>query len=478
MRAMQELEPNDPQTLKDGRYALRGILGEGSMGRTYLADDSEAGRAVAVKVLYPSRLATVKDLELFTREAEILQKLSHPHIPAYVDAFSEGEGESACYYLVQTFVEGETLRARITGGRRWTEGELVVFARQLLEILGYMHSLDPAVVHRDIKPDNLIVGADGHPTLVDFGAVREVVRLTMGGGSTIIGSYGYMPPEQLMGSAIPASDLYSTGVTFLEMLTHQRPQDLRGDDIQRLVALANVADALRRVLERLCAPLLEDRYETATQVLSDLGGISGGGALVHASRIESRIAARNKERALALKRASIPGIIHYGYITLIALIVASVVGAILVVIRALAIGFQTAFLVSGIVAGSGLLMTLVLLTMRYTHDGWEPPNEDWVKSRGRVLGVEDVMALDSSGRETKRVAGRRVRYAFRASRGDYVDSLTFPRNTNLERCREGKEFDVYYQRGNPGCHELQDFLRDSDNLMARLFDPGRKHTPE
>ena len=96
---MQELDSNDPQTLGNGRYTLLGILGEGSMGRTYLAD-SDVGR-VAIKALYPSRLATTKDLQLFVREAEVLQKLSHPRIPSYVDAFDEGEGEGVRYHLVQ-----------------------------------------------------------------------------------------------------------------------------------------------------------------------------------------------------------------------------------------------------------------------------------------------------------------------------------------------------------------------------------------
>lgn len=484
---MQPLEANDPTELGAGRYTVRGILGEGSMGRTYLADDAESGGPVAIKALYPSRLATVKDLQLFTREAKVLQKLDHPRIPHYVDAFDVGEGESARYYLVQTFVDGETLRACLARGDRWDEDEVLTIARQILVVLRYMHECDPPVVHRDIKPDNVILRAsDGEPTLVDFGAVREIVRLTMGGGSTIIGTYGYMPPEQLMGTAVPGSDLYSLGITLLELLTHETPRDLHGDDAQRLIDAANVSDAFRRVLRRMCAPTLADRYETAAQVLADLDGVSGGGALVHASQLETDIVRRAKEKERALHKASTPSIKHLGYMTLVALALSAAIAGVVVMVQAIATGFQAGFIAAAAVSGAGLFMTLLLLGKRYRHDAWEPPDASWVHSRGSITRIDPMYAVDEQYYRHEhgklpgadKVIGHRVVYEFRTSRGAFEYSQPLAREANLDRYEPGTEFDVYYRKGRPEWHEIQDMVHDPENAMATLFDPARTHTPE
>lgn len=473
---MQELDSNDPQTLGDGRYTLLGILGEGSMGRTYLAD-AEGGR-VAIKALYPSRLATTKDLQLFVREAEVLQKLSHPRIPAYVDAFDEGEGEGIRYHLVQQWVDGPTLRDVMTRGDRFDEQGAGKIMKALLAVLDYMHGCDPPVVHRDLKPENIIVRADDEqPVLVDFGAVREVVRLTMGGGSTIIGTYGYMPPEQLMGRALPASDLYSLGVTILELLTRQTPQDLHGQDVQRLIGAANVSEEFRRVLRRCCAPDLADRYESAAQVLGDLEAALGGGALVHAKSIETSIEKRKTDEERALKRASAPAIVHLGYIALIGFIVIATVFGVGVLFNLLAAGFEGAFLAAGLVSGAGLLITLVLLGLRYTHDAWEPPTARWRKVRGRVLRHEEVFTIDGNGYPTDRVAGHDVVYGFKTGRGEHEDKFRIESSAR-ERYPIGREFDVYFQPSNPQWHEMQDFAHDPEDAMHRLFDPTQKHTPE
>lgn len=474
---MQELDPNDPTSLSDGRYQLLGILGEGSMGRTYLAD-SEAGK-VAIKALYPSRLATAKDLQLFVREAEVLQKLSHPRIPTYIDAFDEGEGEAVRYHLVQQYVEGDTLRAVLTRGDRFDEASAGALMDQLLVVLEYMHGCDPTVVHRDLKPDNIILQAeDEAPTLVDFGAVREVVRLTMGGGSTIIGTYGYMPPEQLMGRALPASDIYSLGITVLELLTRQVPQDLHGQDVERLIAEAPLTEPFRRVLRRACAPNLTDRYQSVEQVRKDLHAALEGGALVHAGTIEAAIEKRLTDEERELKRSSAPAIVHLGYITLIGLIVLGAVTGTVLLVNMLATGFEGVFLASGVVSGAGLLITLILLGLRYTHDAWIPPNLDWRRVTGRITSLEDVHHLDANGNWSPDPVGLRVHYEFKTQGGDHAAYLQLPKDSSRERYPIGRAFDVYYQSQNPQWHEIQDFVHDPDDAMHRLFDPAVLHTPE
>ena len=479
LTGMKKLEANDPRSLQDGRYELLGILGEGSMGRTYLAEDAESGR-VAIKALYPSRLATMKDLELFHREADILQRLDHPRIPSYVDAFDEGEGEAVRYFLVQEYVDGKTLRELVAEGARWSESDAVDLLRRLLTVVDHMHTRDPVVVHRDIKPDNIIIRAqDEMPALVDFGAVREIVRLTMGGGSTIIGTYGYMPPEQLMGRAVPASDLYAIGVTILELLTRQTPKDLHGEDVARLIESANITESFRRVLGRMCAPALSDRYAEADQVIGDLEAVSGGGALVHAGRIEGDIEQRNREREKALKKSSTPNFVHLGYLFLVTCLVGAVVFAAGMLIYTVVTGFEAAFLVTALLSGSGMLGALLLLGTRYKHDAWEPPDSRWTHARGRIDRTSERHAVDAYGAIIQdRVIGYTLHYSFASRAGRYEGALPLPPEANVERYPEGMEFDVYYHSGKPEWHEIQDFPFDPDDAMGRLFDPTVKHTPE
>ena len=465
MTESRELESGDPRSLQDGRYLPESVLGEGSMGRTYLAKDIENDHYVAVKALYPSRLADFKDLELFQREAATLKRLDHPQIPAYVDSFDEGEGESTCYYLVQSYVDGETLREIIQREQRFDETAIVDLAVALLNPLDYMHGLTPQVVHRDIKPDNIIL-KDGLPTLVDFGAVREVVRLTMRGGSTVVGSYGYMPPEQLMGRALPATDLYAVGITLLECLTRRRPGDLTGNEAQALIAQTNVSEKLKRILRRLCSPGLSDRYGSVEQVLADLQGRS----LVHASQLEGAIKVREKEAEKALKKASRPGV-HIGYIAAVIVTTFMAVVAGLFMVQALSASFQSGFLVATLVSGVGLLLNLVLASRRYLHDAWEPPKPGWKKTQARVDGF-DVDVDPNSGNVVPV-----MKYSFPTKSGRYKHTRFFPQHLR-ERVSEGSEFVVYYPEGRPEHHEAADLRRDDISEMERLYDRSKVHTPE
>jgi hypothetical protein len=456
--------------LRDGRYHCTKILGEGSMGRTYLAWDAELEKEVAVKALYPSRLAEVKDLQLFRREAEVLQKLDHDQIPSYVDAFDEGEGESACYYLVQEYVEGDTLRAVYSGATRWDEAKVVQLGKQLLQVLVYMQGREQPVVHRDIKPENIIVrAADGLPCLVDFGAVREVVRLTMRGGSTIIGTYGYMPPEQLMGRALPATDLYAVGITMLEALTRQTPRDLHGEDAKRMIAEVNTSEELRRILSRLCAPELADRYESAEQVLADLEGMTTG-ALVHAKRLEKDIEKRRKAREKALKKAGEHGA-NLVYVFVVMILLGTAVSALAFLINAMSASFELGFLVAALIAAAGLMGSVVMLGIRYTHDSWEPPTNRYRKTTGKVEGFRQLF-YDQNGN-----AVTQLEYSIDIGtrRAEFLMSVP----TGLNRNRVvGKTFTAWYDPKQPNVHEMEDFLREDVGEMRRLFDENVEHTPE
>ncbi|MCC6621883.1 MAG: protein kinase [Deltaproteobacteria bacterium] len=212
----------------DGRYRLLRRLGHGAVGTTFAAEREADGQPVAVKELLVRRLEDFKAHDLFTREAGVLRTLEHPAIPRYLDDFAAGEGRHLGLYLVTELIEGETLEAEMQR-RRHSQREVLGIVRELCDVLAYLHGLAPPVMHRDIKPSNVMRrSADGSLVLIDFGAVRESLR-GADGGSTVAGTFGYMPPEQLAGRASPASDVYALGVVLVVLMTRKAAHELLDD---------------------------------------------------------------------------------------------------------------------------------------------------------------------------------------------------------------------------------------------------------
>ena len=265
-----------------GSYRLLRTLGVGGFGETWLAEREADGHRVAVKMLSLDRLSDWKALELFEREAKVLAELDHPAIPAVLDYFSQGIGDDAgppTWFLVQTYVEGRSLRQMIADRARLDNVAAEALLRTLLEILSYLHSRHPPVIHRDIHPGNVILGPGGSPWLVDFGAIQDRLRGETG-GSTTIGTFGYVPMEQLIGKARPASDLYALGMTMLVALSHREPEALPFDEESTKVrldeAVPGLSPALKQVLNRMIEPVIGNRPRSASEALELLDG----GALV------------------------------------------------------------------------------------------------------------------------------------------------------------------------------------------------------
>jgi serine/threonine protein kinase len=221
------------QTLQQ-RYQIRSQLGKKAGRRTFLAIDTVTDTPVVIKLLIFDRDFNWQDLKLFEREAETLKSLNHSAIPRYLDYFEIELSKYSCFALVQTYIDARSLDSATSAGRRWNEDELKQLARSLLTILDYLHSQNPPIVHRDLKPSNILIANRsshyiGDIYLVDFGSVQNLGRQD-GGTMTIVGTYGYMPPEQFGGKAFPASDLYSLGATLIYLVTGKHPADLTGDD--------------------------------------------------------------------------------------------------------------------------------------------------------------------------------------------------------------------------------------------------------
>ncbi|MCW6036316.1 serine/threonine protein kinase [Spirulina subsalsa FACHB-351] len=245
-------------------YQIVTVLGQGSMGTTYAAVDVNTSQRVAIKVVSLRQASEWKTLELFEREARVLATLTHPNIPNYIEYFQVDTPEDRRFYLVQELVEGSSLEALIEQGWKPTEDEVKAIALQVLEILTYLHTLNPPVIHRDIKPQNLIQSKDGRIILVDFGAVQEVYRKTISRGGTLVGTFGYMAPEQFRGQTTYASDLYGLGTTLVYLLTRKIPADLPEKRMKiDFRSAITVSDSFGRWLDKMIEPALEDRFREA-----------------------------------------------------------------------------------------------------------------------------------------------------------------------------------------------------------------------
>lgn len=279
-------------TSADGAgYEILAQHGEGGFGVTWRGRRVTDDLAVILKELRVERLGDWKALELFEREARALAALDHPRIPTYRDFFAwdgtaalpantlseRPDGERVpSLVLIQDFVTGRSLQQVIDQDGPMDPGSVEQLLRGLLDILEYLHGRQPPVVHRDVNPRNIIVGDDGAPWLVDFGAIQDTLRLDQAAGSTHVGTLGFMPVEQLMGKARPASDLYALGVTLLVLMTRTPPTRLPTDDETQAMRVDDIVPTapvpLRVALTAMTQPHLSARVSTAAETLSILDG--------------------------------------------------------------------------------------------------------------------------------------------------------------------------------------------------------------
>src|ERR671933_372468 len=229
-------------TQLNGRYRLDARWGAGGMATVYRAFDATLERKVAIKLMHREIASDSGQLERFRREARAVAQLSHPHIVGVIDA-GEDEGRP---YIVFEYVEGETLKRRIRRMGRLPIDEAIAYAIEISRALGCAHSHH--IVHRDIKPQNVLIDVEGSAKVTDFGIARSLQEEGLTAEGRVLGTTDYVSPEQALGHEVNGqSDIYSLGVVLFEMLTGDVP--FHGEN-QVSVAMKHVREDFPDVSKR------------------------------------------------------------------------------------------------------------------------------------------------------------------------------------------------------------------------------------
>ena len=262
------------------RYKVLKYIAEGGFGTTFLAEDTQLpgkDRCVVKQLSFSIEAPQVMSVarRLFEAEALALHSLGHHEQIPELLAYFEEEGK---FYLVQQYIDGQTIEDELATGRVWSQEQVVELLRDGLEVLEFIHS--QGIIHRDIKPDNLIRRhSDGKIVLVDFGTVKKVLQKQFAGDQLTIavGTKGYMPMEQAQGKPLPVSDLYALGVIAIQALTQVEPLDLEEQDGELVwTHLAEVDSKLAEILTKMTRYRDHDRYQSARQALQTLNDFANG----------------------------------------------------------------------------------------------------------------------------------------------------------------------------------------------------------
>src|ERR1700749_2431914 len=263
-------------TSLNGRYRLEARIAAGGMSTVYRALDETLERPVAIKLMHREFATDSDQLERFRREARAVAQLSHPHIVGVIDA-GEDEGRR---YRVFDCVEAETLKERIRRNGRLPIAEAVAYAIEIARALGAAHARH--IVHRDVKPQNVLIDDEGSAKVTDFGIARTLDEEGLTADGRVLGTTDYVSPEQALCQPVTGqSDLYSLGVVVYEMLTGEVP--FRGEN-QVAVAMKHVREelpdvqtkrpevsaALAAIGDTATAKRVEDRYADDAELIADL----------------------------------------------------------------------------------------------------------------------------------------------------------------------------------------------------------------
>lgn len=252
-------------SLVDGKYKILNKVGQGGMSVVYLAMNEKANKQWAVKEV---RKDGIKDFEVVKQglvaETDILKKLSHPHLPSIIDVIDTEDS----FIIIMDYIQGNSLNKALDEYGAQPQEYVIDWAKQLCDVLGYLHSRTPAIIYRDMKPANIMLKPDGNVTLIDFGTAREFKEKNLA-DTTCLGTVGYAAPEQFggMGQTDARTDIYCLGATLYHLVTGMNPCE----PPYEIKPIREINPALSSGLERILLKCTQrdpnDRYQSAAELM-------------------------------------------------------------------------------------------------------------------------------------------------------------------------------------------------------------------
>lgn len=252
-------------SLVDGKYKILNKVGQGGMSVVYLAMNEKANKQWAVKEV---RKDGIKDFEVVKQglvaETDILKKLSHPNLPSIIDVIDTDDS----FIIIMDYIQGNSLNKALEEFGAQPQDNVIEWAKQLCDVLGYLHSRSPAIIYRDMKPANIMLKPDGNVTLIDFGTAREFKEKNLA-DTTCLGTVGYAAPEQFggMGQTDARTDIYCLGATLYHLVTGMNPCE----PPYEIKPIRQINPALSSGLERIILKCTQrdpaDRYQSAAELM-------------------------------------------------------------------------------------------------------------------------------------------------------------------------------------------------------------------
>lgn len=252
-------------SLVDGKYKILNKVGQGGMSVVYLAMNEKANKQWAVKEV---RKDGVKDFEIVKQglvaETDILKKLSHPNLPSIVDVIDTEDS----FIIIMDYIQGNSLNKALDEYGAQPQDHVIAWAKQLCDVLGYLHTRTPAIIYRDMKPANIMLKPDGNVTLIDFGTAREFKEKNLA-DTTCLGTVGYAAPEQFggMGQTDARTDIYCLGATLYHLVTGMNPCEPPYEIKPIREINPSLSGGLERIIQKCTQRDPDDRYQSAAELM-------------------------------------------------------------------------------------------------------------------------------------------------------------------------------------------------------------------
>ena len=252
-------------SLVDGKYKILNKVGQGGMSVVYLAMNEKANKQWAVKEV---RKDGIKDFEIVKQglvaETDILKKLSHPNLPSIVDVIDTADS----FIIIMDYIQGNSLNKALDEYGAQPQEHVIAWAKQLCDVLGYLHTRNPAIIYRDMKPANVMLKPDGNVTLIDFGTAREFKEKNLA-DTTCLGTVGYAAPEQFggMGQTDARTDIYCLGATLYHLVTGMNPCEPPYEIKPIREINPSLSGGLERIILKCTQRDPNDRYQSAAELM-------------------------------------------------------------------------------------------------------------------------------------------------------------------------------------------------------------------